>query len=115
MPAVGIVAAVLGVIIAMAHIDGPPAELGHKVSAALTGTLLGILCAYGYYQPIAQHIDYINNDEAQYFQCLKEGLISYLGGAEPMAAVEIARRSIYSYNRPSSLELEDALGEIKPR
>jgi chemotaxis protein MotA len=115
MPAVGIVAAVLGVIIAMAHIDGPPAELGHKVSAALTGTLLGILCAYGYYQPIAQHIDYINNDEAQYFQCIKEGLISYLGGAEPMAAVEIARRSIYSYNRPSSLELEDALGEIKPR
>jgi chemotaxis protein MotA len=115
MPAVGIVAAVLGVIIAMAHIDGPPAELGHKVSAALTGTLLGILCAYGYYQPIAQHIDYINNDEAQYFQCIKEGLISYLGGAEPMAAVEIARRSIYSYNRPSSVELEDALGEIKPR
>jgi chemotaxis protein MotA len=115
MPAVGIVAAVLGVIIAMAHIDGPPAELGHKVSAALTGTLLGILCAYGYYQPIAQHIDYINHDESQYYQCLKEGLISYLGGAEPMAAVEIARRTIHSYNRPSSLELEDALGEIKPR
>lgn len=115
MPAVGIVAAVLGVIIAMAHIDGPPAELGHKVSAALTGTLLGILAAYGYFQPIAQHIEYINADESQYFQCIKEGLITYLGGAEPMAAVEIARRSIHSYNRPSSLELEEGIADIRPR
>jgi chemotaxis protein MotA len=115
MPAVGIVAAVLGVIIAMAHIDGPPAELGHKVSAALTGTMLGILTAYGYYQPIAQHIEYLGVDEGQYFKMLKEGITCYLSGAEPMAAVEIARRSIYSYNRPSSLELEDALAEIRPR
>lgn len=115
MPAVGIVAAVLGVIIAMAHIDGPPAELGHKVSAALTGTLLGILAAYGYYQPIAQHIDYLSADESQYFQCIKEGLITYLGGAEPMAAVEIARRSIQSFNRPSSTELEEGIGDIRPR
>lgn len=115
MPAVGIVAAVLGVIIAMAHIDGPPSELGHKVSAALTGTLLGILAAYGYYQPIAQHIEYINQDEAQYFKMLKEGIGCYLSGAEPMAAVEIARRSIHSYNRPTSVELEDALAEIRPR
>lgn len=115
MPAVGIVAAVLGVIIAMAHIDGPPAELGHKVSAALTGTLLGIFTAYGYCQPIAQHIEYLNEDEAQYFQCIKEGLITYLGGAEPMAAVEIARRSIHSYNRPNSMELEEAISGIKPR
>jgi chemotaxis protein MotA len=115
MPAVGIVAAVLGVIIAMAHIDGPPSELGHKVSAALTGTLLGILAAYGYYQPIAQHIEYVASDEAQYFQCIKEGVISYLSGAEPMAAVEIARRTINSYNRPSSVELEEALSGIKPR
>ena len=115
MPAVGIVAAVLGVIIAMAHIDGPPAELGHKVSAALTGTLLGIFTAYGYCQPIAQHIEYLCEDESQYFQCMKEGLITYLGGAEPMAAVEIARRCIHSYNRPSSAELEEAISGIKPR
>jgi chemotaxis protein MotA len=115
MPAVGIVAAVLGVIIAMAHIDGPPAELGHKVSAALTGTLLGILAAYGYFQPIAQHAEYIAADESQYFQCIKEGLIAYLSGAEPMAAVEIARRTINSYNRPSSSELEEAINGIKPR
>lgn len=115
MPAVGICAAVLGVVIAMAHIDGPPAELGHKVSAALTGTFLGIFAAYGYYQPIAQHMEYISQDESMYFQCIKEGVVSYLGGAEPMAAVEIARRSISSYNRPTGLELEDALAEIKPR
>jgi len=115
MPAVGIVAAVLGVIIAMAHIDGPPAELGHKVSAALTGTLLGILAAYGYFQPIAQHVEYVAADEAQYFQCIKEGLIAYLSGAEPMAAVEIARRTVRSYNRPTSMELEEAIGGIKPR
>lgn len=115
MPAVGIVAAVLGVIIAMAHIDGPPAELGHKVSAALTGTLLGILAAYGYFQPIAQHVEYVAADEAQYFQCIKEGLIAYLSGAEPMAAVEIARRTVRSYNRPTSMELEEAINGIKPR
>jgi chemotaxis protein MotA len=115
MPAVGIVAAVLGVIIAMAHIDGPPSELGHKVSAALTGTLLGILAAYGYYQPIAQHIEYLNADESQYYQMLKEGLVCYLNGAEPLASVEIARRTIFHYNRPSGAALEDALMSIKPR
>lgn len=115
MPAVGIVAAVLGVIIAMAHIDGPPEELGHKVSAALTGTLLGILFAYGIAQPIAQHIEYISYDETQYFKMLKEGISCYLSGAEPMAAVEIARRSVYNYNRPSSVELEEALNDIRPR
>jgi chemotaxis protein MotA len=115
MPAVGIIAAVLGVIIAMAHIDGPPEELGHKVAAALTGTLLGILCAYGIAQPIAQHIEYISQDETQYFKMLKEGIACYLSGAEPMAAVEIARRSVYNFNRPSSMELEEALNDIKPR
>lgn len=115
MPAVGIVAAVLGVIIAMAHIDGPPAELGHKVSAALTGTLLGILAAYGYFQPVAQHCEYLSHDESEYFQCIKEGVIAYLSGAEPMAAVEIARRTVSSYNRPTGLELEEAIADIKPR
>ena len=115
MPAVGIVAAVLGVIIAMAHIDGPPAELGHKVSAALTGTMLGILTAYGYYQPIAQHLEYLNEDESQYYNMLKEGLLAYLNGAEPLAAVEIARRTVFHYNRPSGAALEDALMSIKPR
>jgi chemotaxis protein MotA len=115
MPAVGICAAVLGVIIAMAHIDGPPAELGHKVSAALTGTLLGILAAYGYYQPIAQHIEYLNMDESQYYEMLKNGLLSYLNGAEPIAAVEIGRRGIFHYNRPDGTTLEDTLMSIKPR
>ena len=115
MPAVGIVAAVLGVIIAMAHIDGPPSELGHKVSAALTGTMLGILTAYGYYQPIAQHLEYLNEDESQYYNMLKERLLAYLNGAEPLAAVEIARRTIFHYNRPSGAALEDALMSIKPR
>ncbi len=115
MPAVGIVAAVLGIIIAMAHIDGPPAELGHKVSAALTGTFLGIFASYGFYQPIAQHIEYISQDETQYFLCMKAGLVTYLGGAEPMAAVEIARRTLNSYNKPSSQELEEAISEIRPR
>ncbi len=115
MPAVGIVAAVLGIIIAMGHIDGPPAELGHKVAAALTGTMLGIYASYLIFQPVAQHMEYIAGEEAQYFKMLKEGLISYLQGAEPIAAVEIARRSINSYNRPSGIELENAIAEIRPR
>jgi len=115
MPAVGIVAAVLGIIIAMGHIDGPPAELGHKVSAALTGTMLGIYASYLIFQPIAQHMEYISGEETQYFKMLKVGLVSYLQGAEPIAAVEIARRSINSYNRPSALDLETAVAEIRPR
>jgi chemotaxis protein MotA len=77
--------------------------------------MLGILAAYGYFQPLAQHIEYIGKDESEYFQCIKEGVIAYLSGAEPMAAVEIARRTISSYNRPTSLELEEAISEIKPR
>lgn len=115
MPAVGIVAAVLGIIIAMAHIDGAPAELGHKVSAALTGTMLGIYLSYLWFQPIAQHMEYVAAEEAQYFQMLREGLISYLQGAEPIAAVEIARRAVNGYNRPTALELEEAIAEIRPR
>ncbi len=115
MPAVGIVAAVLGIIIAMAHIDGPPAELGHKVSAALTGTMLGIYASYLIFQPIAQHMEFISGEETQYFKMLRVGLISYLQGAEPIAAVEIARRSVNSYNRPSALDLETAVAEIRPR
>jgi flagellar motor component MotA len=69
----------------------------------------------GYYQPIAQHIEYLNADESQYYQMLKEGLVSYLNGAEPLASVEIARRTIFHYNRPSGPALEDALMSIKPR
>ncbi len=115
MPAVGIVAAVLGIIIAMGRIDGPPAELGHKVSAALTGTMLGIYASYLIFQPIAQHMEYIGGEETQYFKMLKVGLISYLQGAEPIAAVEIARRSVNSYNRPSALDLETSIAEIRPR
>ena len=115
MPAVGIVAAVLGIIIAMAHIDGPPEELGHKVAAALTGTMLGIYCSYCIFQPIAQYIEYNNEDETQYFHMIKEGLLGYLNGAEPIAAVEMARRSVWGLNRPTSTELEDAINDIKPR
>ena len=76
MPGLGIVAAVLGIVITMQVIDGPPQEIGHKVAAALVGTFLGILAAYGFIQPFATSLETINQNEARYLQCLRAGLMA---------------------------------------
>lgn len=77
LPGLGIVAAVLGVVITMGALGGPPEEIGHKVAAALVGTFLGILLCYGFFGPLASHMSLINDEEAQYYCCLRVGLISF--------------------------------------
>jgi chemotaxis protein MotA len=106
LPGLGIVAAVLGVVITMGALGGPPEEIGHKVAAALVGTFLGILMCYGFFGPLASHMSKINNNESQYYHCLRVGLMSYAKGCPPIVAVEFARRTIPSQVRPSFKEME---------
>jgi chemotaxis protein MotA len=113
MPGLGIVAAVLGIIITMGAINGPPEEIGHKVAAALVGTFLGILVSYGFLQPIAAAIENMNNNEARYILALKAGLLAFASDAPPIVAVEFARRAIFSDVRPSFKEMEEAFRNKK--
>ena len=101
LPGLGIVAAVLGIVITMGHIDGPPAEIGHHVGAALVGTFLGILLSYGLCQPIAAALEQRVADEAYYCLCIKAGLLAVYKGNPPAIAVEFARRVLPHAFRPS--------------
>jgi len=105
LPGLGIVAAVLGVVVTMGALGGPPEEIGHKVAAALVGTFLGILLCYGFLGPLASNLTKLNENEADYLRCLRQGVIAYLKGSSPILA---ARRSIPSDVRPSFKELEEA-------
>jgi chemotaxis protein MotA len=109
LPGLGIVAAVLGVVITMGSLGGPPEEIGHKVAAALVGTFLGILACYGFLSPMAANMTSMNDAEAQYFNCLRTGLIAFIRGAAPILAVEFSRRSIPASVRPSFKEMETAV------
>lgn len=109
LPGLGIVAAVLGVIITMGALGGPPAEIGHKVAAALVGTFLGILLCYGIFAPFAANMSKEADGGSQYYNSIRVGLLSYSRGAPPMVAVEFVRRSVPYAVRPTFLELETAL------
>ena len=113
LPGLGIVAAVLGVVITMAAIDGPPEEIGHKVAAALVGTFLGILGCYGFVGPLAASIKHRNVETRQYLSCMKHALLSFHKGVAGVIAVEFARRSLYAEVRPGFIELEKACNEAK--
>ena len=113
LPGLGIVAAVLGIIITMQSIDGPVEEIGHHVAAALVGTFLGILMSYGYIQPISSQLEHMANEESKFLEAIKAGVISFTGGANPVVAVEFARKVIYSFNRPSNAEMEEACKQAK--
>jgi chemotaxis protein MotA len=106
MPALGIVAAVLGVIVTMQAIDGPPSEIGHKVGAALVGTFLGILLAYGFFQPVATIMEHRVEEELQIEHCIKAGILAIHKGFAPAIAVEFARRVIPEEVRPSFEDTE---------
>jgi chemotaxis protein MotA len=108
LPGLGIVAAVLGVVITMGYIDGPPAEIGEKVGAALIGTFLGILLSYGFAQPLAHKLEHEVEDETHYLQCIKAGLYSAFRGFPPAVAIEFARRVIPGDLRPTFDETEQA-------
>ncbi len=106
LPGLGIVAAVLGVVITMGALGGPPEEIGHKVAAALVGTFLGILLCYGLIGPIAGSMTKIAEDEHAFLYVLRVLMISFLKGTAPIMAVEVARRAIPGHVRPSFQEVE---------
>jgi chemotaxis protein MotA len=109
MPGFGIVAAVLGVVITMGYLDQGPETIGHKVAAALVGTFLGVLLAYGVFQPLAAALEHQAHAEAQYYQCIRQALIAFARGDAPLTCIEFARRSIEPHVRPSFQEMEEAV------
>jgi chemotaxis protein MotA len=115
MPAFGIVACVIGIVITMGFLDQPPNVIGAHVGSALVGTMLGILLAYGFFAPLAKNLDQVNQVESHFFNMLRSGLVAFGNGAAPVTAVEFARRNIPSSERPGSQELEEVVRQIKPR
>jgi chemotaxis protein MotA len=113
LPGLGIVAAVLGVVITMGSLGGPPEEIGKKVAAALVGTFLGILLCYGFLSPLAASISKSNESESHYYHSLRTGLIAYFRGSAPILAVEFSRRSIPAAVRPSFKEMEESFKSAK--
>ena len=107
LPGFGIVAAVLGVIITMGKIGGPPAEIGAAVAAALVGTVLGILFAYGFIAPFASYLSGKNRDESRSYECIKAVLVASMNGVPPQVAVEFGRKVLFHSVRPSFKELEE--------
>ena len=107
LPGFGIVAAVLGIVITMGALGGPAAEIGHHVAAALVGTFLGILLAYGFVGPMATLVEHISRDESQFYKVLKTVLIAAQQGYSPQIAVEFGRKAIFSVDRPSFREVEE--------
>jgi chemotaxis protein MotA len=106
LPGLGIVAAVLGVVITMGALGGPPEEIGHKVAAALVGTFLGILLCYGLVGPIAANLSKTADDERAYYHVLRVLMTTFMKGVPPIMAVEVARRAIPGHVRPSFQEVE---------
>jgi chemotaxis protein MotA len=106
LPGLGIVAAVLGVVITMGALGGPPEEIGHKVAAALVGTFLGILLCYGLLGPIAANMAKIADEEHAYYYVLRVSLMAFIKGVAPIIAVEIGRRAVPGHVRPNFQELE---------
>jgi chemotaxis protein MotA len=112
MPGFGIVAAVLGIVITMASIAGPIEQIGEKVAAALVGTFLGIFISYGFMNPLAVNMEFINMAEATYIRCIAASVIGFANGMSPIMAVEIARRGLSSEVKPSAESLETMLKAV---
>jgi chemotaxis protein MotA len=108
LPGFGIVAAVLGVVITMGALGGPPEQIGHKVAAALVGTFLGILLCYGMVAPIAAHLTKLVGDDRAYYHVLRVLMLSFIKGMPPTVAVEMGRRAVPEHVRPGFQELEKA-------
>jgi chemotaxis protein MotA len=113
MPGFGIVAAVLGVIITMGKIGGEPEAIGKSVAAALVGTFLGILLAYGVFAPLARAIELRLRSESQYLACMRFALFSFARGESPITCVEFARRNIEPSVRPGFAEMEKQVKETR--
>ena len=112
LPAFGIVAAVLGIIITMSYINEPPDIIGRMVAAALAGTFMGVLFCYGFFLPMAHNMRNYFNAESKYLQCMKAGLLSFMQGHAPAVAVEFARKTLFSHERPSFAAIEEAVANL---
>lgn len=111
-PALGIVAAVLGVIKTMGSITEPPEVLGHLIGGALVGTFLGVFVAYGFFGPMAQSLRNIYDSEAKYFLSMKVGLLAHISGYPPVMAIEFARKALMSEVRPTFAEIDEATASL---
>lgn len=109
LPGFGIVAAVLGIVITMGALGGPPEQLGVHVASALVGTFLGILIAYGFVSPTATALENMANDEAKFYECMKVCILATINGMPPQIAVEFGRKTLFSGVRPSFYELEQCV------
>ena len=107
LPGLGIVAAVLGIIVTMGSINQGAEAVGHHVAAALVGTFLGVLMAYGFIGPLATNIGHSLEHHIRYLETIKACIVAYAKGNPPIIAVEIARRTIFTDERPSFSELEN--------
>jgi len=108
LPGLGIVAAVLGVVITMGALGGPPEEIGRKVAAALVGTFLGILLCYGLVGPLASRMGKMVDEEHSFMMVLRVTMIAFLKGVAPIMAVEIGRRTVPGHVRPSFTAIDEA-------
>jgi chemotaxis protein MotA len=113
MPGFGIVAAVLGIVITMASIAGPVEQIGEHVAAALVGTFLGILLAYGFLAPLAMNLEFVGTAELDFTKCISACVIGFAGGMAPVTAVELGRRGLSSEFRPTADELEQMFKALK--
>ncbi|MDD2324426.1 MAG: flagellar motor stator protein MotA [Alphaproteobacteria bacterium] len=108
MPAIGIVAAVLGVIHTMGAISEPPEVLGKLIGGALVGTFMGVWTSYGFIAPMGQFVKATLDAESRYLQCLKVGMLAHLQGFAPSISIEYARKALMTDVRPSFMEVEEA-------
>lgn len=113
MPGFGIVAAVLGIVITMASIAGPIEQIGEKVAAALVGTFLGIFLAYGFMNPLALNLEFINTARLDFTRCIASCVVGFANGMAPVTAVELGRRGLSSDLRPSADQMEQMLKALK--
>ena len=109
MPGMGIVACVLGVVLAMGKINEPPEVLGHYIGAALVGTFFGILCCYGLFGPMGAKLENFVSEEHFYYHSIKEAVAAAIRGSTPLIAVEYGRRTIPYPFRPTFAEMEEKL------
>ena len=114
MPALGIVAAVLGVIKTMGSITEPPEVLGHLIGGALVGTFLGVWVSYGFVAPIASKARASYEAELKYLQCIKATLLAHMHDCAPSVSIEFGRKALLSGERPTFLELEEATNALSP-
>ena len=112
LPALGIVAAVLGVIHTMGSITEPPAVLGRLIGGALVGTFLGVLLSYGFVAPLGNALKGRGEAEMRYFLCMKAGILAYMQGYAPSVAVEFARKALNTDMRPTFYEVEEAVDNL---